>query len=216
MLLQKAVFLDKDGTLIENIPYNVDTSKIRFNEGVLEGLQKLHQAGYKLIVISNQAGVARGLFKEEDLVPVHEHLRCAMEAAGVPLAGFSYCPHHPEGRVPGYNQRCFCRKPSPGLLFQAAREHNLNLSASWMIGDILNDIEAGRRAECRTVLLDHGNETEWMLSPLRQPHFSVKNFAEAVEVILAADRPVEVQADRKEARKPARGKPTSSGLPVNA
>lgn len=196
-MLPKAVFLDKDGTLVENVPYNVDPAQISLTDGAVEGLAMLHAAGYRLIVVSNQAGVAHGKFKEEQLKTVEDHLRKLLDEAAIPLAGFYYCPHHPDGKVSAYTMACFCRKPNPGLLFQAAREHNLNLAGSWIIGDILHDIEAGRRADCRTVLIDNGNETEWRLSPLRKPHTSVPNLAEAAKVILAADEPVMVRAVNK-------------------
>lgn len=186
-MLPKAVFLDKDGTLVENVPYNVDPEKIRLAAGAGAGLQALHAAGFQLIVITNQSGVAHGRFHEEDLWPVEERIRQLLAGYGVPLSGFYFCPHHPDGIVRRYSKGCFCRKPSPGLLFKAAREHNLNLAASWFIGDILNDVEAGRRGNCRTILIDNGNETEWKLSPLRQPHYTVKDLFSAAEVILSRE-----------------------------
>lgn len=186
-MLPKAVFLDKDGTLIENVPYNVNPDLIRLAKGAGEALRMLHAAGFQLLVVSNQAGIAHGRFPEESLRPVEERLRQMLAEYGVPLAGFYYCPHHPDGIVHRYAIRCFCRKPSPGLLFQAAREHSLNLAASWFVGDILNDVEAGRRADCRTVLIDNGNETEWKLSPLRKPHFSVKDLPSSARLILAGE-----------------------------
>ena len=196
-LLPKSVFLDKDGTLVENVPYNVDPTLIRLTDGALEALSKLHAAGFRLIIVSNQSGVAHGKFKEDELKKVEAHLRERLDEANIPLAGFYYCPHHPDGKVATYSISCFCRKPNPGLLFQAAREHNLNLAGSWIVGDILHDIEAGRRADCRTVLIDNGNETEWRLSPLRQPHVRAANLLEAAEVILAGEMPIKTWAVNK-------------------
>jgi len=187
-MLPKAVFLDKDGTLIENVPYNVDPDQIRLMPGAIAGLKALHAAGYQLIVITNQSGVAHGRFPEEALIPVQERIRDLLAQANLPLAGFYYCPHHPDATIRRYATRCFCRKPSPGLLFQAAREHGLNLASSWFIGDILNDVEAGRRADVRTVLIDNGNETEWNLSPLRMPHHTVPDFLSASQVIMAYEQ----------------------------
>jgi D,D-heptose 1,7-bisphosphate phosphatase len=187
-MFNKAVFLDKDGTLIENVPYNVDLKKIRFAEGVLEGLRRLAEAHFKLVIVTNQSGVALGKFKEDAIPPLEAYLRQTIETAGAQLDGFFYCPHHPEGRVLQYAQRCFCRKPNPGMFFQASRELNINLAASWMIGDILDDVEAARRVDCRSVLLDNGNETEWEFSPLRRPHYTVHTFSEAVDAILAAEK----------------------------
>lgn len=179
----RAVFIDKDGTLIEDVPYNVDPDRIQLTTGAEQGLQLLHAAQYELIVITNQSGVARGYFLEEALVAVEERLRQLLIAFKVPLAGFYYCPHHPQGVVPGYATNCSCRKPEPGLLIRAAATHDIDLTQSWFIGDILNDVEAGRSAGCKTVLVDNGNETEWQLSPQRLPHHIVANLAEAAQVI---------------------------------
>ena len=181
--LYPAIFLDKDGTLVRDVPYNVDPSRIVLNEGAADGVRRLHAAGFALVVVSNQSGVARGYFTEAALGAVWAKLR---ELLGVPFSVL-YCPHHPEGDTP-YDIRCNCRKPEPGMLLGAAKEHNLDLSQSWMIGDILNDVEAGRRAGCRTVLLDNGGETEWDLSLERLPHHVVSTFAEAAEVILALQK----------------------------
>jgi len=180
----EAVFLDKDGTLIEDVPYNVDPERIQLTLGAAEGLQLLHAAGYVLIVITNQSGVARGYFPESALVAVEERMRQLLAGCGVPLAGFYYCPHHPEGTSSQYAIPCSCRKPEPGLLLQAAAKHSVDLAQSWFIGDILNDVEAGRRAGCRTVLIDNGNETEWQLSPQRSPHYVVSDFMAAAQVIV--------------------------------
>ena len=172
---KRALFLDKDGTLIENVPFNVAPDRIRLAPGAAEGLPRLHAAGYKIIVISNQPGVALGYFPEVELLQVKKRIRELLGQLGVPLTDFFYCPHVVQ---------CGCRKPSPGLLFSAAFEHGINLGRSWFVGDILNDVEAGRRAGCGTVLLDNGNETEWEVSPLRRPDFTVPNLAAAAEVIL--------------------------------
>ena len=178
-----AVFLDKDGTLIHDVPYNVNPALIRFLPGTREAVQCLHEAGFQLVVITNQSGVARGYFAEADLVQVEEHLRRRFEAWGARLAGFFYCPHHPDGSVPIYRTRCPCRKPEPGLLFSAADELNIDLSRSWFVGDILDDVEAGRRAGCRTVLVNTGGETEWVITPRRLPHYITDDLARAARLI---------------------------------
>jgi D,D-heptose 1,7-bisphosphate phosphatase len=186
--ISRAVFLDKDGTLIENVPYNVNPAKIRFYPGVISGLQRLHRANYALFIITNQSGVARGYFPEAALDAVEQHLQMRLAEAGIPLSGFYYCPHHPDGTVAPYAVACNCRKPQPGLLHQAAAEWQIDLSQSWLIGDILHDIEAGRAAGCRTILVNNGNETEWQLSPQRLPHHLVSNLSEAAQIILALDQ----------------------------
>lgn len=188
--LSKVVFLDKDGTLIENVPYNVDPQRIKLAPGAVSGLQLLHRAGYKLFIITNQSGVARGYFPETALTSLEHHLRSLLESFGVPLNGFYYCPHHPDGVIPAYTMDCNCRKPQPGLFHQAAADYGVDLTQSWFIGDILHDVEAGRSAGCRTILIDNGNETEWQLSVQRLPHHIVTDLHQAAQVILAIDQSV--------------------------
>lgn len=183
------VFLDKDGTVVEDVPYNVEPDRTRLAPGVEEGLRMLDDVGYRLVMVSNQSGVAHGYFPEEALQPVETRVRTLLEDIGVELTGFYYCPHHPEGVDAAYTGECNCRKPAPGLLLEAADEHDVDLARSWMIGDILHDVEAGRRARCRTVLIDNGNETEWNLSRERMPHHIVPTLFEAARVICAVDGP---------------------------
>jgi D-glycero-D-manno-heptose 1,7-bisphosphate phosphatase len=180
------VFLDKDGTLVKDVPYNVDPDKILLEDGAAAGLRRMAAAGCVFVVVSNQSGVARGLFPEEALKIVEENLNKQLkQEAGVSLAGFYYCPHHPEGSEPAYTLECDCRKPRPGMLLRAAEDLKVALADAWMIGDILNDVEAGNRAGCRTILIDNGNETEWHMGPLRNPDFTVANMVEAAEILLA-------------------------------
>jgi len=170
--MDAAIFLDKDGTLIDNVPYNVDPGRIQLAHRALEGLRLLTEHAYKLIVITNQPGIARGFFSEEDLRGVVSHINKLLAEVDVQLTGFYYCPHLLDGE-------CTCRKPEPGLILRAAEEHNIDLTRSWFLGDILNDIEAGRRAGCRTTLINNGNETEWRITPDRIPDYMVRNLAEA-------------------------------------
>ncbi len=181
-----AVFLDKDGTLVEDVPYNVDPACLTLTVGAAAGLRLLHAAGYQLIVISNQSGVARGLFLEPALLAVEAALRRLLLEHGVPLHGFYYCPHYPNGVVAEYAVACSCRKPAPGLLLRAARERGTDLGRSWFVGDILDDVEAGHRAGCRAILLDVGNETEWRPGPLRQPDCMASDLLDAARVIVGA------------------------------
>jgi D-glycero-D-manno-heptose 1,7-bisphosphate phosphatase len=181
----RAVFFDKDGTLIDNVPYNVNPELIRLAPGAEEALPALHERGYRIIVVSNQSGVARGYFPEQALAGVEARLRALLGSLGVPLAGFYYCPHFPEGIEPRYAISCTCRKPEPGLILRAAREHAIDLPSSWLIGDVLDDVEAGRRAGCQTILIDDGQESEWTLSPQRLPHHVVPNLAEAARAVIA-------------------------------
>ncbi len=182
-LAKKAAFIDKDGTLIVDVPFSVDPARIRLIDQALAGVKMLAGAGYEIVVVSNQSGVARGYFEEAALEPVERRLRMLLRGAGVRLSGFYYCPHHHEGKIERYTRRCACRKPLPGLLMRAAAELELDLGQSWMIGDILHDVEAGNRAGCGTVLIDNGNETEWELSPRRIPHFVAADLSRAAAFV---------------------------------
>lgn len=185
---QPAIFLDKDGTVVVNVPYNVDPNLIELMPGVGEGLQRLHAAGYQLVMISNQAGVAHGYFPEMALQAVHQRIDALLANYQVRLAGFYYCPHHPHGRIEAYKSECECRKPMPGMIQRAAVELGIDLSRSWFLGDILDDVEAGKRAGCRTVLVDAGSETLWQLSPQRIPDYYTYSMQSAVDLILARSR----------------------------
>jgi D-glycero-D-manno-heptose 1,7-bisphosphate phosphatase len=181
---QPAVFLDKDGTLVEDVPYNKDPGRIRLLDGVGEGLRLLADCDFQLVVVSNQCGVAQGRLTLED---VEENLRVIEEQLWsryrVGLHGVYYCPHDQEGIVPAYARACDCRKPKPGLVLRAARECNLDLMRSWLIGDILHDIEAGNAAGCRTIMVNNGCETEWNMTGGRIPHHVVGAFYDACDLI---------------------------------
>jgi histidinol-phosphate phosphatase family protein len=184
-----AVFIDKDGTLVEDVPYNVDPGRLRFTPSALVGLRALADAGYAIVVVTNQPGLATGRFTRRDFAALESALcRRVREEGGVEIAAIYCCPHAPS---PGGRIGCLCRKPAPGLLRQAARAHRLDLARCWMVGDILDDIEAGHRAGCRAVLLDVGNETEWKLSPIRSPEGRCADLAEAARFILSR-QPIEV------------------------
>lgn len=183
--LRPAVFLDKDGTLLDDVPFNVDPHRMRFAEGAPRALAQLATLGVPLVVVSNQAGVALGRFDAARLDDVAAHLSAMFAQCGASLAGAYFCPHHPRGSVAAYAADCDCRKPRPGLLQRAAREHAIDLRRSWMVGDILDDVEAGRRAGCRSVLVCNGNETEWRDGEFRRPDHFVRDLAEASQLIVA-------------------------------
>ena len=179
-----AVLLDKDGTLIEDVPYNVDPALIRLRPGAGAALRTLQAAGFRLVVVSNQSGVARGLFAESALSAVAARLRALLAAEQVALDAILYCPHHPEGVVTPFARLCDCRKPAPGMLLQAAHALDLDLARSWLFGDILDDIEAGHRAGCRAVLVENGGETIWRITPARRPDATVPDLVAAADVVL--------------------------------
>lgn len=181
--MKKAVFLDKDGTLIYNIPYNADPEKIRLADFVGEGLQLLFSQGYHLIVISNQSGVALGYFQESDLQYVYKRLQKLLLPYHAPLHGFYYCPHSPHGVIQQYKKVCTCRKPSPGLLVQASTDYGISLSDSWFIGDVLHDVEAGRRAGCKTILITDNSKSLPTINKLQKPDYVATTFLEAAKLI---------------------------------
>lgn len=155
-----AVFLDRDGTIIENRPYLSDPDGVRILPGAAESIRQFADAGYLVVLVSNQSGVARGLFTEDQLSKVHARVESLLGNEGVSLDASYYCPYldGPEAKVDAYRQESELRKPRPGMLLQAAQELNIDLSRSWMIGDSAGDIEAGARAGCLTVLVNppHG------------------------------------------------------------
>jgi histidinol-phosphate phosphatase family protein len=180
----RAVFIDKDGTLVEDVPYNVDPDRLRFLPHALQGLHVLARCGYLIVLITNQPGIALGLFDQAALRRIELELKRRLAAAGIVLSGFYACPHAPADAM---GRGCDCRKPAAGLLLQAARELRIDLARSWMIGDILDDVEAGRRAGCRSVLLDVGSETIWRRSALRIPEFRAPDLLIAARAIAAKD-----------------------------
>lgn len=181
---RKAVFLDKDGTLIHNVPYNVEPEKVAFVEDAFPALTALHEEGYDLVMITNQPGIALGLFSFHDFENVSRFIESELTKRNIPLKGVYFCPHHPEGVIPPFGTLCHCRKPAPGMLLRAANELDVDLTRSWFIGDILNDVEAGNAAGCRTILIDNGNETEWLLSPKRVPTLMAKSLGAAARYVL--------------------------------
>ena len=178
LFANKAVFLDRDGTLIANRHYGSDPDGIEVLDGVVEGLRALRGAGYRLVLVTNQSGVARGYFDERAVYRMHDRLQRVLDERGVALDDIEYCPHHPEGIVEAYAVECTCRKPAPGMIRRAARKHGVDLSASWMVGDIAADVEAGRKAGTRTILVGPERATE-------PPDVRARSFAEAAGHILA-------------------------------
>jgi len=179
--LRKAVFLDRDGTIIEDTVFSVDPARIRELPGALDGLRRLRRAGYLLVVITNQSGVARGFFGEDALRAFHDRLREWFAARGVELAAIYYCPHYPKGALPEYARDCACRKPMPGMILQAASDLQVDRARSWMVGDRDCDIGVGRAAGCRTVRIGTTPPGE------TTPDYEAANVAEAAERILAAE-----------------------------
>ncbi len=181
-----AVFLDRDGTLVEPRHYPSSPDELVLYPDLIAELRHLSKAGFRLAVITNQSGIARGYFTEDDLTKMHESLQNELRDNGVEIDGFFYCPHHPDGVVPQLSFSCACRKPEPGLLLEAAEKLHVNLERSWFVGDILNDVEAGIRAGCRTILVDLGTEAA-PDSPRRTPHYVARDSGHALRIIRAVE-----------------------------
>lgn len=185
--LRRAIFFDKDGTLIEDVPHNVNPQRVVLGPRVVQGLAHLQQCGYALFIVSNQPGLAHGIFSEWALHHVLQHLRHMLGEQGIVIDGIYYCPHSPTGTVASYASACTCRKPMPGMLQRAAGEHDIDLRRSWIVGDILHDVEAGHRAGCKAALVNNGNETQWQQSPLRMPDIMVNDVYSAAKTITRLD-----------------------------
>ncbi len=186
MATNRAVFLDRDHTIIEDPGYISDPGLVKLLPGVEGAIKSLSQAGYKIILVTNQSGIARGLLTEETLQRIHAELRRQLAASGAHLDGIYFCPFHPEGCVEGYCIDSELRKPRPGMILKAAKDLNIDLASSWMVGDSVRDVEAGQRAGCRTIRL----RTNTLLAAGEgededsQADFTVRNLVEAAKIIL--------------------------------
>jgi D-glycero-D-manno-heptose 1,7-bisphosphate phosphatase len=141
-----AAFLDRDGVINIDSGYVHHVADFQFIAGVLGACRGLHLAGYKLIVVSNQAGIAHGYYDEQTFEEITGWMRERFREAGAPLTGVYYCPHHPRGRVARYSRECDCRKPAPGMIAQAVREHQIDVANSFLVGDKESDLEAAKGA----------------------------------------------------------------------
>lgn len=151
-----AVFLDRDGTINEEVGYLDRMEKLQLIPGAADAIRWINESGMKAVVVTNQSGITRGLFDEAFVAQVHARLREMLRAEGALIDAFYFCPHHPtEGRVE-YLKICDCRKPAPGMLLRAAEELRIDPNHSYMVGDTLKDIEAGARAGTRGVLVRTG------------------------------------------------------------
>lgn len=153
--MRRAVFIDRDGTLNTEREYLYLIDEFEFIPGAVEAIRLLNDAGFLVVVVTNQSGVARGYYTEEDVLHLHRHIDALLVSSGARVDSWQYCPHHPSGRG-SYALPCRCRKPMPGMLLEAARRFDVDLSASVMIGDKLVDVEAGRSAGCRSILVRTG------------------------------------------------------------
>jgi D,D-heptose 1,7-bisphosphate phosphatase len=178
----KAIFLDCDGTLIEDVGYINNPDHVKLLDGVAEALTEFKALGYKLIVTSNQSGVARGIVTEKILGEIHNRLKQLLAEKGAYLDQIYYCPYHPDGVVPKYRKESDWIKPNPGMLLAAVDEMNIDLSQSWVIGNSTRDVEAGLRTGCKTILLDNPSHDKKLRLGEPNPDFRAVNMKEAVNI----------------------------------
>lgn len=157
----KAAFIDRDGVINEERNYVHRIEDFVLLPGVVEGLKLLHNEGYRLIMVTNQAGIARGYYSQAAMERLHDHLAAELAKRGVMFDAIYFCPHHPQGSVAGLAVECNCRKPAPGMLLQATKDFDLDLAASVLIGDKLSDVMAGKNAGVgRTVVVESGHRVD--------------------------------------------------------
>ena len=154
--MERVIFLDRDGALNEEVHYLHKKEDLRLIEGAADALCRFRKSGYRLVVVTNQAGVARGYYQEEDVKLLHEYMNEILRPLGAEIDCFFYCPHHPEHGIGAYKKNCSCRKPDIGMFEQAEQYFQVDKAHSWMIGDKLIDVEAGKRFGVRTVLVGTG------------------------------------------------------------
>jgi D-glycero-D-manno-heptose 1,7-bisphosphate phosphatase len=188
---QKAVFLDRDGTLIRDYAHGSDPTQTQPLPGVVEALDALQSAGYLLVVVTNQSGVARGFYSVAEAKAAGAHLAAVLKAAGVSLDGYYLSPYHRDGRIPRFSKDSEWRKPGPGMLAQAAQDLDIDLAASWTLGDNLSDVEAGMAAGGRGILVDTGAlaypQGQTLPATLTDPRIQVaRNLPHAAALIVHA------------------------------
>lgn len=189
MCINKAVFLDRDGVITEDPPhYAHRLDQLHIIPGSEQAIQRLNAHNFRVIVISNQSGVARGYYQEEDVKIFNDGMELLLAKAGAHIDALYYCPHHPDAIIERYKINCNCRKPKPGMILDAGRKYSLDLGNSFVVGDKWSDIEAGRAAGCKTVLVLTGHGKEEVDKKQGSADYIVLDLYDAVDkFILSAD-----------------------------
>lgn len=188
--MRRAVFLDRDGTIIEDVGYLSSVDQIDVYPWSVEALRLLSDAGLALVIVTNQAGVARGFFDEALVADTHARLLDTLADAGIHVEAVYYCPHHPEGALEAYRMACECRKPQPGMLHRAANDLGLDLGASYVVGDRWSDVELARAVGAVSVLVRTGYGESALAAPRPDVEADVvaATLLEAARWIVAAAR----------------------------
>lgn len=182
--MRRAVFLDRDGTMLEEGNYVDRLDRLIFFPYTIDAIRMLNDERFAVVVVTNQSGVARGMYPESFVAAAHQHIDERLRAGGARVDGYYYCPHHPEGSVAELRRDCECRKPRPGQLLQAAKDLNLDLPQSFIVGDRWKDIEAGRAVGTRAVLVRTGYGREAEHEKPTDDTLVVDNLIQAVAWIL--------------------------------
>lgn len=187
-----AVFIDRDGTINEQMGYINHLSRFVILPGVVEALRLLNEKGFHAVIVSNQSGVARGYFPLDLVHDVHDFLRASLKKDRVTLDGIFFCPHHPNGSVPEFSKPCNCRKPKTGLIDQACRSLEIDLQNSYAIGDRCDDIEFARRARIDGILVKTGyglGEIQYLLPQIKaKPVYIAEDLLHAVQWIISREK----------------------------
>jgi len=181
-LSKTGVFLDRDDTLIKDVPYLDDPDMIELMPGAAEMISILNKKGIPVIMITNQSGISRGFFDEDALGEVHEELVSMLAAEGARLDGIYFCPHHPKGKIREYSIQCKCRKPEPGLLIKAADDLDLDLEKCYLVGDKADDMEAIHRVKGKAVLMKHQSKGDF--AGMSKPDYKADNLKDALAWIM--------------------------------
>lgn len=176
--MNRAVFIDRDGTICKDVPYCSSPKDFELLPEVAEGIKLMNKHNFKVVVITNQSGIARRYFTEEMLAKIHDKMYDELAKHGAHVDAIYYCPHHP-------HDGCDCRKPSPKMVLQAASDLNTDLSQSYVVGDSEMDIEMGKRSECKTILTKMGNKVGEATDCSFKPDYIVSNVIEAAQLIIA-------------------------------
>jgi histidinol-phosphate phosphatase family protein len=182
-----AVFLDRDGTIVEEVGYLDSLEKLVIFPHTAEAIRTINESGMRAVVITNQSGVARGYFQEDFIRTVHRHITKILREKGVFIDGFYYCPHHPTEGKGKYLASCKCRKPEPGMLIRASEDMDIDLSRSYVVGDMIKDLELAGRVGAKGILVrtGYGSETEKeIIGQGVKPAYTAENILAAVKWII--------------------------------
>jgi len=184
----KACFLDRDGVLIEEVNYLSSPDQVNVLPETIKALQLLKNNNYKIIVITNQAGVARGFFTEDSISKVHSEIDRQLKKYKLQVDHYYYCPHHPDGSVKKYAINCNCRKPMPGMILQAVKDYNLNLNNSFLVGDKMSDLLAAENSGCQGILVETGYGKEHKKEAVTRGFSVFSNIEQVVRFLLDKEK----------------------------